>query len=229
MGLSWWLSSKEYASQTRNTGSFPRLGRSPGEGNGSPLQYSCLGNPMDREAWRATVHGVSRVGHNLVTKQERNNVQCSHKAGHRACRHLPNWITVKNRGTVSRVHIRFLPWRWKMISLKMSAALVHKKILKVTPEIINFSRHVTTSQKNLNSSYTNTNINYIQQCKVHNAQWNSQCQSKILRHPKKQEDMTHKEEIIPLGRTNPELTSMLELSKRNTKTIKLYSMYSKGM
>ena len=41
--------------------------------------------------------------------------------------------------------------------------------------------------------------------------------------------MTHKEEIIPLGRTNPELTSMLELSKRNTKTIKLYSMYSKGM
>ena len=35
------------------------LGRSPGAGNGNPLQYSCLGNPMDREAWRASVHGVA--------------------------------------------------------------------------------------------------------------------------------------------------------------------------
>ena len=38
------------------------LGRSPGEGNGHPLQYSCLGNPMDREAWQATVHGVAESG-----------------------------------------------------------------------------------------------------------------------------------------------------------------------
>ena len=37
-------------------GSIPGLGRSPGERNGNPLQYSCLGNPMDREAWQATVH-----------------------------------------------------------------------------------------------------------------------------------------------------------------------------
>ena len=37
----------------------PESGRSPGEGNGNPLQYSCLGNPMDRGAWRATVHGVT--------------------------------------------------------------------------------------------------------------------------------------------------------------------------
>ena len=41
---------------------------SPGEGNGNPLQYSCLENPMDRGAWWATVHGVARVGHDLVTK-----------------------------------------------------------------------------------------------------------------------------------------------------------------
>ena len=40
-----------------------------GEGNGNPLQYSCLENPMDRGAWQATVHGVLRVGHNLATKQ----------------------------------------------------------------------------------------------------------------------------------------------------------------
>ena len=39
-----------------------------GEGNGSPLQYSCLENPMGRGAWGATVHGVARVGHDLVTK-----------------------------------------------------------------------------------------------------------------------------------------------------------------
>ena len=40
--------------------SIPELGRSPGEGNGNPLQYSCLENPMDRGAWRATVHGVAK-------------------------------------------------------------------------------------------------------------------------------------------------------------------------
>jgi len=39
-----------------------------GEGNGNPLQYSCLENPMDRGAWRAIVHGIARVGHDLVTK-----------------------------------------------------------------------------------------------------------------------------------------------------------------
>ena len=46
----------------------PGLRRSPGEGNGNPLQYSCLENPMDRGAWQATVHGVTRIRHNLLTK-----------------------------------------------------------------------------------------------------------------------------------------------------------------
>ena len=41
-------------------GSVPGLGRSPGEGPGNPLQYSCLENPMDREAWWATVHGIAK-------------------------------------------------------------------------------------------------------------------------------------------------------------------------
>ena len=41
--------------------SIPGLGRSPGEGNGNPLQYSCLGNPMDRGAWWTTVHGVAEL------------------------------------------------------------------------------------------------------------------------------------------------------------------------
>ena len=41
-------------------GSIPGLGRSPGEGNGNPLQYSCLENPMDGEIWWVTVHGVAK-------------------------------------------------------------------------------------------------------------------------------------------------------------------------
>ena len=45
------------AEDKRDSSSIPGLGRSPGEGNGSPLQYSCPGNPMDRGPWRATVHG----------------------------------------------------------------------------------------------------------------------------------------------------------------------------
>ena len=49
-------------------GLIPGLGRSPAEGNGKPLQYSCMENPMDRGAWRATVHGVTRVGGDLAIK-----------------------------------------------------------------------------------------------------------------------------------------------------------------
>ena len=47
---------KETSCNAGDLGSIPRLGRSPGKGNGNPLQYSCLGNPMDRGAWGATVH-----------------------------------------------------------------------------------------------------------------------------------------------------------------------------
>ena len=48
--------------------SIPGSGRSPGEGNSNPLQYSCLGNSVDREVQWVTVHGVTRVRHDLVTK-----------------------------------------------------------------------------------------------------------------------------------------------------------------
>ena len=50
-----------------DAGSIPGLGRSPEEGNGNPLQYSCLENPMDRGAWQDTVHGVAGLGMTKTT------------------------------------------------------------------------------------------------------------------------------------------------------------------
>ena len=51
---------KESACNAGDLGSIPRLGRSPGVGHGNPLQYSCLGKPMDRGAWQTPVHGVTK-------------------------------------------------------------------------------------------------------------------------------------------------------------------------
>ena len=61
-GLYWWLSGIESTCDSGvagATGSIPTSGRSPGRGHGNSLQYSCLENPMDREAWQATVHRVA--------------------------------------------------------------------------------------------------------------------------------------------------------------------------
>ena len=55
----WWLSGKEAACDAGDAGSIPGLGRSLGEGSSQSLQDFCLENPMDRAAWRATVHGVT--------------------------------------------------------------------------------------------------------------------------------------------------------------------------
>ena len=59
---------KNLSANAGDMGSIPESGRSPGEGNGNPFQYSYLGNPMDRGAWRAIVHEVARVRHDLATK-----------------------------------------------------------------------------------------------------------------------------------------------------------------
>ena len=75
-GLPWWLSGKEPACNAGDLDLIPELGRSPGEGNGNPLQHSSLGNPLDRGAWRATVYGVT-------TSRTRLNV-------HQASIHLVN-------------------------------------------------------------------------------------------------------------------------------------------
>ena len=61
---------KESTCNAKDPGSIPGSGRCPGGGNCSPLQYSCLENPMDRGVWQATVHGIARVGHNLVTSPQ---------------------------------------------------------------------------------------------------------------------------------------------------------------
>ena len=71
MGLSRWLSGQEStysAGDTGDVGLIPGSGRSPGGENGNPLQYSCLGNPMDGGAWQAAVCGGTRVRHDVATK-----------------------------------------------------------------------------------------------------------------------------------------------------------------
>ena len=59
------------AGEARDPGSIPGSGRSPGEGNGNPLQYSCLENSMDRGAWQATVHGIAKSRTQLSTMRAR--------------------------------------------------------------------------------------------------------------------------------------------------------------
>ena len=58
---------------------IPGLGRFPGEGNDNPLQYSCLGNPMDRRVWQATVMGSQRVRYGLATEQQTNQTVNTHR------------------------------------------------------------------------------------------------------------------------------------------------------
>ena len=62
---------EDSACSAGDLGLIPGLGRAPGEGNGNPLQYLCLENLKDREAWWATVHGITRVTHDLVTEQRK--------------------------------------------------------------------------------------------------------------------------------------------------------------
>ena len=73
-GLSWWLNSKESTCNTGDVGSIPRLGISPGGGNGSLLQYSCLGSSVDRRAWWTTVHRVAKG------RTQLSNWACTHQA-----------------------------------------------------------------------------------------------------------------------------------------------------
>ena len=64
---------KNLLANAGNACSIPGSGRSSGEGNGNPLQYFCLGSPMDRAAWNTTVHGLQRVRHNLATRRQKSH------------------------------------------------------------------------------------------------------------------------------------------------------------
>ena len=78
MGLLWWLSGKESAANARDTSSIPESGWPPGEGNDNPFQFSCLGNPMNRNCVCYSPWGCKRVRHDWVTKQQQ---QHSHHTG----------------------------------------------------------------------------------------------------------------------------------------------------
>ena len=72
-GLTWWLSGIEFTCQFKRHGFFTGSGRSPGEGNGNSVQYSCLENSMNRGAWWASSSwGPKRVEHNSVIKLQSN-------------------------------------------------------------------------------------------------------------------------------------------------------------
>ena len=76
-----WLSGRESAIDAGDESYIPALRRFPGEGNGNPLQYPCLGSPMDRGAWQATVHGVAD-----------SRARLSDETTDRRCDHI-NWFT----------------------------------------------------------------------------------------------------------------------------------------
>ena len=102
--------SKESTCDAGDPGLSPGQGRSPGGGNGNPVQCSCRGKPMDRGAWWAAVHGVARVGHALATKSlyigqklvisqvsiKSNTDKLWHIHTHSAATDTPNKISLKN-------------------------------------------------------------------------------------------------------------------------------------
>ena len=73
-----WLLAPD-AGDVRDAGSVPGLGRSPGEGHGNPLQYSCLENPLDRGAWWATVHRVAQSQTQLKSDLARSTLVKIHQ------------------------------------------------------------------------------------------------------------------------------------------------------
>ena len=81
---------KNLPANAEDSGSVPVLGRFPGEGNGNPLQYSSLGNPMDRGAWGATVHEVAKK---LDTTEQLNN---NNKLGRDTVSQFPQHLLLNN-------------------------------------------------------------------------------------------------------------------------------------
>ena len=80
---------KNVPANAGDTSLIPGLGRSPGEGNGNPLQYFCLDNPMDRGAWRATVHGVKKSWIQLNSKTTQDG-------SHPTSKEQKNWFLAQS-------------------------------------------------------------------------------------------------------------------------------------
>ena len=111
LGLPTWPRDKETAysaGDAGKTGLIPGSGRSAGEGNGNPFQHSCLENPMDRGAWRATVHGVAKSQTQLsVHARMLVFSPCSSLTGHARCKvrepqllHYVQWNAFQLQNTV---------------------------------------------------------------------------------------------------------------------------------
>ena len=114
--------SKESACNAGDPGSIPGLGRSPGEGHGYPCQYSCLENPMDRGAWRATLHGVPRVTARYWTKEAthkkifpfklNNRLKKKKKQNTAEEKVLGETIKLWPLKTHHKAHLQLMVWHW---------------------------------------------------------------------------------------------------------------------
>ena len=97
--------------QETDTGLIPELRRSPGGGHGSPLQYSCLENPMDRGAWQATVHGVAKSQTRLSHKVHYLFWTCMHAKSLQSCLTLrPHGLSLPGSYIHGIFQARILEW-----------------------------------------------------------------------------------------------------------------------
>ena len=110
-----WLNSKEFSCSAGDAGdldSLPPSGRSPRGGNGNPLHYSCLGNPMERGVWQATVHGVTRVGHDWAVHACFKHCESLHTCNIQYYTSTISLVAqfVKNLPAVQETQVQFLGW-----------------------------------------------------------------------------------------------------------------------
>ena len=129
MGVSGDFAGEESPSNAGDAGSIPGSRRYPREGNGNPLQYSCLENSMDRGAWWATVHGVTRVKHDWATKPPLplypgTKMQTMSQSLDMEKRELERWRMVK---------IAKEKWWWNLYRKRQWIWLHETQILEVLP------------------------------------------------------------------------------------------------
>ena len=108
------------AGDARDASSIHESGRSPGGGNGNPLQYSCLGNPMDRGAWRATVHGVAESD---ITEKRTPMLVLFH-ASFSSCQYPVTWSSPSLCLSLSHTHTHTHMQCWQMLAYRVLDALL---------------------------------------------------------------------------------------------------------